>query len=299
MIERISNSKCVNERKAIIENPLVSIITPVLNGSKYLEACLQSVLSQSYPNIEHIFVDGGSSDGTLDLLANYQKKYPDRIRYIVGRDEGIGDAVNKGMRIAKGEIFGWLDSDNTYEKDAILAVVEFFKLNADACFVFGEANQIDKAGEVVGKYLIKEFNLKQVINERGYMNNQSTFYRREVIERAGSYNTLGNCDEFWVRVGKIFPMHRIEKLLSNNRITEDTTYLSSNPSKRRILRDRLRENYTMCRENGGHIFSPRCRQYFAFLVADNLKIYNFIIRPLILARGRHPFLHKALIMLGL
>ena len=100
MENKASQLRSIHEKGDTTYNPLVSIITPVLNGIKYLETCIQSVLSQSYPYIEHIFIDGGSSDGSLDILTNYKAKYPDRIRFISEPDKGACDAWNKGLEMA-------------------------------------------------------------------------------------------------------------------------------------------------------------------------------------------------------
>ena len=116
------------------EKPLVSIITPVLNGARFLETCIRSVLEQSYPYIEHIFVDGGSTDCTLQILADYQIKYPDRVRLISKPGTGAGDAWNEGLRMAKGQIFGWLGADDMSEPGAIQTVVEFFKEKSGCLF---------------------------------------------------------------------------------------------------------------------------------------------------------------------
>ena len=135
-------SKIIFEEENTTYNPLVSIITPVLNGFKYLEACIESVLSQSYPHIEHVFIDGISSDGTLDVLSNYGANYPDRIRFISEPDRGPNDASNRGVRIAKEEIFRLSPSGDMYEPNDIQTVVEFFRVNRGAHFVFGDYNLI-------------------------------------------------------------------------------------------------------------------------------------------------------------
>src|SRR3972149_511511 len=140
MDNKASQFVSLDVEKVPQDKPLVSIITMVLNGVKYLEECIQSVLTQNYPHIEHIFVDGGSTDGTVEILTKYQTKYPNRIRFISEPDKGPGDAWNKGIRMAKGEIFGFLGSDDVSEPGAIISVVEFFKSNPDAYFVFGECN---------------------------------------------------------------------------------------------------------------------------------------------------------------
>ncbi|PIQ85589.1 MAG: glycosyltransferase, partial [Candidatus Omnitrophica bacterium CG11_big_fil_rev_8_21_14_0_20_43_6] len=87
-------------------NLLVSIVTPVRNDRKYIARCIQSVLLQEYPHIEHVIVDGASTDGTLDIISNYSKKFPQRIRFISEPDNGGADAWNKGLKMAKGDIFG-------------------------------------------------------------------------------------------------------------------------------------------------------------------------------------------------
>ena len=152
----------------ITYNPLVTIITPILNRITYLDKCIQSVLNQSYPYIEHIFVDGGSTDGTLDILTSYSGRYPDRIRFISEPDKGSGDAWNKGLRMAKGEIFGFLGSDDLSSR-CHNESGRFFRSNPDAHFVFGACNFINEKGEIIGRPLIKDFNLREIINDGCYV----------------------------------------------------------------------------------------------------------------------------------
>ncbi|MFC1989492.1 glycosyltransferase family 2 protein [Chloroflexota bacterium] len=258
------------------DNPLVSIITPVRNGIRYLEQCIQSVLNQGYPYIEHIFVDGGSTDGTLDMLASYQARHPDRIRFISEPDEGIGEAWNKGFRIAKGEIFGWIDSDDFFEPDAVQTAVDFFRANPDYYFVYGDANMINEQGEVIEIFSAKVFNLKEAINDKYFIIFCSAFYRRRVIEQVGAYNTLGNDLDFWLRVGQVFPMHRIERILSNWRLHKDSISGSKEADKAEIRRMRLGEDYHLGRQYGAGILSPRARRYYRFLIFDRLGLYPII-----------------------
>ena len=133
--------KITEGRKRITDSPLVSIITPVLNRVQYVEECILNILTQTYSNIEHIIVDGGSTDGTVEKLAAYQAKNPGRIRYISEPDNGLGDAVNKGWKMAKGEILGWIDVGDTYKPDAVQAIVEGFK-ESRADVVFGGGGHV-------------------------------------------------------------------------------------------------------------------------------------------------------------
>lgn len=202
--------------------PLVSIITPVFNSIKYLETSIKSVLNQSYTNIEHVFVDGCSTDGTLDVLKKYSSKYPGRIRFISEPDKGKGfawngavAAWNKGWKIAEGDIFGWLGADDMLEPDAVMTVVEFFRVNPNAHFVFGACNVIDEKGDVVYEGGTKDFDLEHMINDGNPISSTSVFYRRKVIERIGFLDTsINSADyDYWIRVGKVFQIRRIDKTL--------------------------------------------------------------------------------------
>lgn len=278
MENKASQFGSIDDRKGAKDNPLVSIITPVLNRIKYLEPCIQSVLNQSCPYIEHIFADGGSTDGTIEVLSSYQAKYPERIRFISEPDKGHGEAWNRGLRMAKGEIFGWLGSDDMSEPGAIQTVVEFFKANPDAYFVFGGCNYINEEGEVIGRVQPKDFDLEEMINEANYIPCPSAFYRREVIKSVGWFDTLGSDRDYWIRVAKIFPIRRIDPVLSNFRIHKGSATRGSSKELRKMW---LRENCLTTRRYGGSIFSGYCRSYYKFLIIEGLRPILGPIYPLI------------------
>ena len=141
------------------KNPiLVSIITVVYNGEKYLEQTIQSVINQTYPNIEYIIIDGGSTDGTLEII----KKYKKHISYWVSEpDKGIFDAVNKGIDIAKGKLIGMINSDDWYEPKAVEIIVEAYKNNPTKTIFHADRYDVDNNGNrTIKKFHPSAFKLK-------------------------------------------------------------------------------------------------------------------------------------------
>ncbi len=278
--------------------PLISIVTPVLNGHKYIDACIQSVINQSYPHIEHIFVDGGSTDGTLDILASYQAMYPGRVRFITGRDEGVGDALNLGFQMAKGDVFGWLDADDVYVTDAIRTVADFFMMNPRANFVFGESDIMDEDGEVIRKRVIKDWSRKEAIYDRHYIIICAAFYRRQVIENVGGLNRLGNDLDFWLRINEKYELFRIDKLISHWREHKGNITMRATEKNKLTNRMRYREDYLICRRYGGSLWSPRSRKYFAFIVLDKLGLYFVFTNYLLPVMHRHAVTKNILRFVG-
>jgi len=265
--------------QSIKYDPLVSIITPVLNGVQYLKPCIESVLNQSYPHIEHVIIDGVSNDGTVDILSIYATKYPDQVRFISEPDEGPWDAANKGICMAKGQILGVIGADDMYEPDAIQAVVDFFKANQGAHLVFGDCNIISQEGELIGRSRVKDFNLNEMINGTLGGPGTATFYSREIFKKLGLFNGLA-CDlDFVIKVGRVFSIYRIDKVLCNSRVNKGSlTYGSWN--RRKML---VREHCRVSRRHGGSIFSGYCMIYYAYVLLDWFRpvfspIYPFIGR---------------------
>jgi len=249
-------------------SPLVSVITPVLNGRKYLEKCIESVLSQSYPHVEHVFVDGGSSDGTLDILKRYNQSYPQRVRFITGTDKTPEDAWNKGLLLSKGDILGWLGSDDTYTPDALRTVVEFFTLNPDASFVFGICDVIDQNDQLMGQSGTEDFDLEEMLDYGCRVPTCSAFYKREVIAQVGLLDTsfLPGDFDYWIRVGKVFRLYRIEKVLSKFRI-----HPGSISGSKGIERKYAYIMYKTSRRHGGRIFSRHFKRYRIMPVVEFLR----------------------------
>ena len=165
--------------------PLVSIITVVFNGKKYLEQTIQSVINQTYDNIEYIIIDGGSTDGTLDII----RKYEEVIDYWVSEpDDGLYDAMNKGIQLVTGEIIGIINSDDWYIKDAISKVVEkYINCQHKKVIICGSMYRTDSNGQIKlklqksAKYLVDK--IKWTIP----VNHPATFVEASVYATIGMF----------------------------------------------------------------------------------------------------------------
>lgn len=164
------------------QTPVVSIITVVYNGGAHLGDAIQSVINQSYPHIEYIIIDGGSTDNTLDVIKQYEK----HLAYWVSeKDRGISDAFNKGIRQATGEVIGILNADDWYESDAVARVVQAIR-NAD--IVYGDMRMWSN-GE-------KDFIVKgnhALLHKEMTVNHPTVFVRKECYDQLGLFNTGFKC----------------------------------------------------------------------------------------------------------
>ncbi|MHB8108734.1 MAG: glycosyltransferase family 2 protein [Syntrophorhabdaceae bacterium] len=196
--------------------PLVSIITPSYNQGKFIEATIGSVLSQGYPNLEYIIVDGGSTDDSLSII----QKYNGQLTWVSERDKGQSNAINKGFRMAKGEIVAWLNSDDTYEPGAIHEAVEYFKRH-DVALVYGEGDIIDEYGQKVKRFeATQRFDLWTLVYGWDYIMQPTTFFKKDALA------TVGYLDEdlhwtmdwdLWIKLAKKYEVGYINKVLANSR----------------------------------------------------------------------------------
>ena len=198
--------------------PLVSIVTPSFNQGRFIEDTILSVKNQDYTNIEHIIVDGGSTDNTLEILKKYESTY--NMRWISEPDEGQSDAVNKGFRMAKGEIIGWLNSDDVYfTRDVISYVVEQFMKNPDVDVIYGNDALINENNTIFAVRKLFDWDYNKLL--RGLSISQpATFFRRKVVLNNPLRKDLHfSMDfEFWLRLGKKYKFLHVKKILAGNRI---------------------------------------------------------------------------------
>lgn len=178
----------------------VSVITPSFNQGQFIERTLQSVAMQSGAEIEHVVVDGGSTDNTVDVL----KKFGYGVKWVSERDKGQTDAVNKGIRGTNGEIIGWLNSDDIYFTEAISRAVTFFKDHPEVDVIYGMAEHIDQNDQPFEDYPSEPWNFER-LKDTCFICQPAAFFRRSVVEKHGLLDdNLHFCMdyEFWLRLGK-------------------------------------------------------------------------------------------------
>lgn len=195
--------------------PLVSIITPSFNQGRFIRDTIESVLSQDYPKLEYLVMDGGSTDETLDVL----RSYGTRLTWRSGPDEGQADAVSAGFRLARGEILGWLNSDDTYLPGAVTAAVTHLATRPETAMVYGDAYYIDEQNRVIGIYPTEDFDQHRLA-KACFICQPAAFFRRSAVEAVGGLDThLQYCMDYelWIRLGRRFPIDRIPCALANSR----------------------------------------------------------------------------------
>jgi glycosyltransferase involved in cell wall biosynthesis len=190
--------------------PRISIVTPSYNQAQFIEETIRSVLLQEYPNLEYIIVDGGSTDGSVDII----RKYGDWLAYWVSEpDRGQAAAINKGWEHSTGHILAWLNSDDVYRPGALSRVAETFQRHLDAVVVVGACAITDIDRNVVGCKLARHLEPKDFLHDAGSVPGQpAVFPARRVIEEVGGldeslYNVLDW--EYWLRIGMRYSCDRV------------------------------------------------------------------------------------------
>ena len=162
----------------------ISIITVCFNSSKTIEKTFQSILNQTYTNIEYIVIDGGSSDSTLDIVKKYKKSID---RFVSEPDKGLYDAMNKGIKLASGDIVGILNSDDIYTDEKVLENVARFHENNNVEVSFGNIIQLTDYGKIIRRYSAKNWVHDKL--KIGFMPpHPSMFFKRELFEEYGYYH---------------------------------------------------------------------------------------------------------------
>jgi glycosyltransferase involved in cell wall biosynthesis len=234
---------------------LVSIVTPSYNQARFIEGTIQSVLSQDYPQIEYLVVDGGSTDHTVDII----RRHADRLTWWVSeKDRGQTDAINKGLAWARGEILAWINSDDTYEPGAVSAAVEFLQEHPDVGMVYGDCNYINEQGEVIGRFHSMQTSYRRIRQGYNHIPQQTMFFRAELWKQLGpldpSFHFAMDYD-LWTRISAHSPIKYVPQTWANFRLhTSGKTLMAAD----RFWPEMLRVHY----RDGGSFFSIIVARYY-------------------------------------
>jgi glycosyltransferase involved in cell wall biosynthesis len=230
--------------------PSLTIITPCLNAVATLPATIASIRDQAYPGLEHIVVDGGSTDGTVELLQT-----SDGIRWISESDRGLSHALNKGIAMASGEVVGELNADDVYEPGALAAVGAALRENPPALWLTGYCRIIDGGGEEIRKsvtayknWLLRHYSLDLYLTHN-FISAPATFFRREALAETGGFDERYRISVDYDLQLKIARRHEpivLERFLSSFRMAEGSLSMSG-------FKTQFREHAEQARRHGeGH-----------------------------------------------
>lgn len=201
----------------------ISVIMPSYNQRRFIERSIDSVLAQSYPDLELIVVDGGSNDGTVEIL----RQYRDRLRWISEKDEGQADAINKGLRMATGEIVAYLNSDDVYEPGALRKVADCFQAHPEARWITGRCRIIDENDREMRRpvtayknFLLRHFSFSLLLVTNP-VSQPATFWRRRLIDEIGLFDLNEHYVmdyDYWLRIGKRHPVMVLDDYLAAFRV---------------------------------------------------------------------------------
>ena len=256
------------------DQPLVTIVTPSFNQAPYLETTIRSVLEQDYPNIEYIVMDGGSNDGSTEII----KRYADRLAYWESeKDKGQTDAINKGFARSHGEILAWLNSDDVLYPHAVREAVAYLTEHPECGLVYGDSDFIDAKGNVIGRFNAKQTDYKKLTEGYVHIPQQASFWRADLWKQVGPLDDtiyFAMDYDLWLRLAKISEV----KYLPGNepwaafRLHADAKTIAEDD---RCWPDMLRIH----KRNGGSVFSLLYAKY----------LLRKVLAPVIRWRRRRSF----------
>lgn len=166
--------------------PKISIVTPSLNQGKYIEQTILSIISQGYPNLEYIIIDGGSTDNTVEIIKQYEQ---DITYWISEPDNGQSDAINKGLAKCTGDIFNWINSDDYLEKNTLFVIAEYFKTNPAVDIVCGFCSLFNEdASTQAFTHRTEIFTTLEETLVKQRINQPASFYKLKIINQLGGLN---------------------------------------------------------------------------------------------------------------
>jgi glycosyltransferase involved in cell wall biosynthesis len=240
--------------------PLVSIVTPTFNMGRFLPETMDSVLSQNYPNIEYIVVDAASTDNTVEILKDYELRFPGRFTWISEPDRGQSDAVNKGFLRSRGEIFTFLNSDDTYLPGAVSRAVEAMQANPSAAVVYGDAYYTAEDNSIYRRYPVDPYDYAR-LGSLCHICQPAAFLRAAAFREAGMLDTSLHLTldyDLWLKISERHPLLKIDHFLAKSRMWADNKTLS----RRRVT---FQEVVRILKKHRGYVPLNWVYGYAAFL----------------------------------
>ena len=210
--------------------PKVTVVTPSFNQGEFIEETLLSVKNQDYPYVEHVVMDGGSSDNTVEIL----EKYSDSIIWASEPDKGHADAVNKAILKSKGEIIGWLNSDDTYTDGAIKKAIDYMFSHPEVDMLYGNCNFVNKEGNLLEKKRTLPFDYNILLYTNFLMPQQTFFMKRKVFDEIGLLDINLDCTLDWdisLRIAERFKVAYLDEFLANFRWHQDCKSMSKDQDR--------------------------------------------------------------------
>lgn len=228
-----------------MNHPLVTIVTPSYNQGPFIRQTIESVLTQDYPSIEYIIMDGGSTDETAAIA----EEYSSRLRFVSERDRGQSHAINKGFQAARGQIVAWINSDDVLLPGAVTHAVRAFEKNPSVGAVYGEGYLIDRDGNVTGRFPATEkFNLWKLVYTSDYILQQTVYFRRAVFDAVGYLDEGLNWGMDWdilVRIAKLYGLEYVPEYMGCLREYAEAKTFSGGIRRFRELAEIMRRHGTM------------------------------------------------------
>jgi glycosyltransferase involved in cell wall biosynthesis len=257
--------------------PTLTIITPCLNAAATLPATLASVRAQDYPGVEHIVVDGGSTDGTLDVLAAAEG-----VRWISEPDRGLSHALNKGIAMAGGEVIGEINADDVYEPGALAAVGAALRDHPGAMWLTGYCRIIDARGREIRKpvttyknWLLRRYSLGLYLTHN-FVSAPATFFRREALAEAGGFDERYRISvdyDLQLRIARRHEPIVLHRYLSSFRMAEGSLSMSG-------FRTQFREHAEQARRHGsGHAPAVALNQLISLGIVGIYEGLRLVRRP--------------------
>lgn len=250
---------------------MISIITATFNSAKTLKDTIQSVLRQTNKDFEYLIIDGGSTDETIDIVKSYESEFSGRLKWVSEKDQGIYDAMNKGIKMASGDVVGILNSDDYFTSDDILQTVDNAFKSHEIDAIYGDIHFIrdgnpQKCVRYYSSRMFRPFWLRF-----GFMPAHPSFYcKREIFDKAGLYSLDYKIGADYEMMVRLFKRYKIKSLYVNKDFVTMRTGGASNNNVRSRL-TLIEEDVKACRVNG--IYTNR----FFIMLKFLYKIFEFRI----------------------